>query len=195
MILTGRVVGIVKRDLRDFCGELSEERDGLGIITLMDGRCSEILVRPRNLDLIREKKILVSIDDWPQDSLLPIGHITKVFGNKEDVDVENEVILFEFNVETRQFSQKVLNCLPPEQENWRIPQEEYEKRVDLRSENICSVDPPGCKDIDDALHAKVLENGNFEVGVHIADVTYFVKPDTPIDKEASERCTTVYLVN
>lgn len=65
----------------------------------------------------------------------------------------------------------------------------------MRNEFICSVDPVGCKDIDDALHAKVLDNGNFEVGVHIADVTYFVKPDTFIDKEAANRCTTVYLVN
>lgn len=67
--------------------------------------------------------------------------------------------------------------------------------MDLRNEYVCSVDPVGCRDIDDALHAKVLENGNIEIGVHIADVTYFVRPDTPIDKEASERCTTVYLVN
>ena len=65
----------------------------------------------------------------------------------------------------------------------------------MREEYVCSVDPVGCRDIDDALHAKVLPNGNIEVGVHIADVTYFVKPGTPIDKEASERCTTVYLVN
>lgn len=60
---------------------------------------------------------------------------------------------------------------------------------------MCSVDPEGCKDIDDALHAKLLPNGNYEIGVHIADVSYFVKPDTAIDKEASLRGTTVYLVN
>lgn len=61
--------------------------------------------------------------------------------------------------------------------------------------NIVSVDPPGCRDIDDALHCYKMENGNFSVGVHIADVSHFVKPDTPIDVEASKRCTTVYLVD
>lgn len=65
----------------------------------------------------------------------------------------------------------------------------------MRDEYVCSVDPPGCMDIDDALHCKVLSNGNYEVGIHIADVSYFVKPNTAIDKEASMRGTTVYLSN
>ncbi len=60
---------------------------------------------------------------------------------------------------------------------------------------MCSIDPVGCKDIDDALHCRVLNNGNFEVGVHIADVTYFVRPGAAIDLEAANRCTTVYLVD
>jgi len=59
---------------------------------------------------------------------------------------------------------------------------------------VCSVDPIGCKDIDDALHCRILPNGNYEVGVHIADVTHFVRPGSEIDKEAARRCTTVYLV-
>jgi exosome complex exonuclease DIS3/RRP44 len=61
--------------------------------------------------------------------------------------------------------------------------------------NVVSIDPPGCKDIDDALHCYELPNGNYSVGVHIADVSHFVRPDTAIDKEASNRCTTVYLVD
>ena len=69
------------------------------------------------------------------------------------------------------------------------------RRRDLRGIDVVSVDPPGCKDIDDALHCIRLENGNIQAGVHIADVTYFVRPDTAIDKEAAHRCTTVYLVN
>lgn len=60
---------------------------------------------------------------------------------------------------------------------------------------ICSIDPPGCTDIDDALHLRVLENGNYEVGVHIADVTHFVRAGTAMDDEAAKRCTTVYLSN
>ena len=60
---------------------------------------------------------------------------------------------------------------------------------------MCSVDPPGCKDIDDALHCIILPNGNYQVGVHIADVTHFVRAGTEIDKEAARRCTTVYMVD
>jgi exosome complex exonuclease DIS3/RRP44 len=69
------------------------------------------------------------------------------------------------------------------------------KRIDLRHLDVCSVDPIGCKDIDDALHCIVLPNGNWEVGVHIADVSHFVKAGTEIDREAARRCTTVYMVD
>lgn len=65
----------------------------------------------------------------------------------------------------------------------------------MRHVDICSVDPPGCTDIDDALHCKLLKNGNYEVGVHIADVSHFIRPGTAIDEEASLRATTVYLVD
>ena len=67
--------------------------------------------------------------------------------------------------------------------------------MDLRHLDVCSVDPPGCKDIDDALHCITLENGNYQVGVHIADVTHFVRAGAEIDKEAARRCTTVYMVD
>lgn len=60
---------------------------------------------------------------------------------------------------------------------------------------VCSIDPPGCKDIDDALHCYKMKNGNYNVGVHIADVTHFVKADSELDREAAWRCTTVYLVD
>lgn len=69
------------------------------------------------------------------------------------------------------------------------------QREDLRYLDVCSVDPPGCTDIDDALHCRDLPNGNLEVGVHIADVTHFVRPGTALDKEAALRSTTVYLVD
>lgn len=73
--------------------------------------------------------------------------------------------------------------------------QDEKQRVNLRDVPICSVDPPGCTDIDDALHARHLPNGNIEVGVHIADVSHFIRPGTAIDKEAADRGTTVYLVD
>lgn len=73
--------------------------------------------------------------------------------------------------------------------------QDLEKRIDLTNICVCSVDPPGCTDIDDALHCRQLPNGNFEVGVHIADVTHFIRPGNALDKEAANRGTTVYLVD
>ena len=105
------------------------------------------------------------------------------------------MILHEFNVDTRPFAQKVINCLPSEGKNWTASEEEIARRWDLRHLDVCSVDPPGCKDIDDALHCLILPNGNYQVGVHIADVTHFVRANSEIDKEAARRCTTVYMVD
>jgi len=118
----------------------------------------------------------------------------RILGEEGKMATESAMILHEFNVDTRPFSQKVLKCLPSDGANWKIPQEEIDRRLDLREFCICSVDPIGCKDIDDALHCKILPNGNYEVGVHIADVTHFVRPGSEIDREAARRCTTVYLV-
>ncbi|KFH10626.1 RNB family domain-containing protein, partial [Toxoplasma gondii VAND] len=98
-------------------------------------------------------------------------------------------------VVSRDFSLASLRCLPANTWTFADMSEEDRKgRLDLRHVCVCSVDPPGCKDIDDALSLEVLENGNYRVGVHIADVTYFLKEGTALDEEASERCTTVYLV-
>nr|GFD52116.1 exosome complex exonuclease RRP44 [Tanacetum cinerariifolium] len=83
--------------------------------------------------------------------------------------------------------------------DWKVPTSTedlgWKGRRDLRDLIVCSIDPPGCVDIDDALHARKLPNGNYEVGVHIADVSHFVKPNNAMDKEASQRGTTVYLVD
>uniref|UniRef100_A0A6G1SHB6 Ribosomal RNA-processing protein 40 n=1 Tax=Aceria tosichella TaxID=561515 RepID=A0A6G1SHB6_9ACAR len=97
------------------------------------------------------------------------------------------------DVPEQSFSEEVLCCLPKEGQNWQIPEHELKSRLDLRSYNICSVDPPGCTDIDDALHYKDLGGNVCEVGVHIADVSYYVRPDTALDHEAANRGTTVYL--
>ena len=87
-----------------------------------------------------------------------------------------DVLLLENDIISSPFTPGVLACLPPLP--WAVgPEEEKDPdRVDLRKLFVCSVDPPGCKDIDDALHVRQLPNGNYELGVHIADVTHFVKP-------------------
>jgi exosome complex exonuclease DIS3/RRP44 len=119
----------------------------------------------------------------------------KIIGQEGKIRTETDMILHEYNVDTRPFSQKVIACLPPEGKEWRASPQEMAKRLDLRHLDVCSVDPIGCKDIDDALHCITLPNGNYEVGVHIADVSHFVKAGAEIDKEAARRCTTVYMVD
>jgi len=153
------------------------------------------VIKLTNSDKYDKKRIQVAFDFWSEYEKYPRGHFINVIGNEGDVKTEGEVILLENDIIFTPFSQAVLNCLPTKGEKWEIPVEEIKKRRDLRHLAICSVDPPGCRDIDDALHCYELENGNLSVGVHIADVSHFVKPGAPIDIEASKRCTTVYLVD
>jgi exosome complex exonuclease DIS3/RRP44 len=126
-----------------------------------------------------------------------MGHFVKTLGASGDRETETEVLLLEHDVPYQEFSKAILADLPEEGDQWVVRDQHLnsENRRDFRDLNVCSIDPPGCTDIDDALHVRPLPNGNYEVGVHIADVTYFVKPGTPMDKEAASRGTSVYLVD
>jgi exosome complex exonuclease DIS3/RRP44 len=135
------------------------------------------------------------VSKWPATSPFPYGQFVKIIGEEGKIRTETDMILHEYNVDLRPFSQKVIACLPQEGADWRASPEEMKKRLDLRHLDVCSVDPIGCKDIDDALHCITLPNGNYEVGVHIADVGHFVKAGAEIDREAARRCTTVYMVD
>jgi len=109
------------------------------------------------------------------------------------IETETEAILHEHGIPHDPFSKAVEACLPAMP--WKIDPEEYQKRKDFRDIIVCSVDPPGCTDIDDALHCRKNADGTYEVGVHIADVSYFVQPNNPLDDEAAKRGTTVYLAD
>lgn len=197
----GKVVGILKRNWREYCGTLKPMEEGIDdcnftrcerLFIPSDARIPYIRLSTRQSAQLEGKRIVVVIDSWDRLSRNPRGHWIKVLGDVGDRNVESAVILHEHGVITRDFSEQVLQCLP--KPDFKPTEDEIAKRWDLRSVVVCSVDPPGCKDIDDALSCELLPNGNFRVGVHIADVTYFVAPDSPIDLEAQERCTTVYLV-
>ncbi|GFH26842.1 uncharacterized protein HaLaN_25061 [Haematococcus lacustris] len=131
---------------------------------------------------------------YQPDSPYPAGHYVRTLGVIGDKETETEVLLIEHDINTSPFTPAVHDCVPPLP--WCVgPEHESDpNRTDLRSLCICSVDPPGCKDIDDALHVRPLPNGNYEVGVHIADVTHFLRPGTAMDLEAMQRATTTYLV-
>ncbi|KAK4872641.1 hypothetical protein RN001_014670 [Aquatica leii] len=193
---TGRVVGIIRRKWRQYCGILQQDGDDSKIYHLFvpsDKKVPKIRIETRQGAFLKTQKIIVSIDTWPRHSRYPNGHFVRALGKIGDQVTENEVVLLEHDVPHSQFSEEVLKCLP--KLPWVITDEDEAARVDLRHIDICSVDPPGCTDIDDALHCRELEDGTLEVGVHIADVSHFIRPGTALDIEAASRATTVYLVN
>ncbi|XP_030756303.1 exosome complex exonuclease RRP44 [Sitophilus oryzae] len=190
---TGRVVGIIRRKWRQYCGILQGASEGLfQIFVPADRSIPKIRIETRQGEFLKSQKFIVTIDSWPRYSRYPHGHFVRALGRIGSQETENEVVLLEHDVPHSQFSEEVLNCLP--KLPWIITEEDEKKRVDLRSIDICSVDPPGCTDIDDALHCRPVD-GKLEVGVHIADVSHFIRPGTAIDLEAASRATTVYLVN
>ncbi|GAA5988843.1 hypothetical protein JCM10908_006194 [Rhodotorula pacifica] len=209
---TGRVVGILRRAFRPYVCTL--DRASLPPSALTSSTSVTVLASPvqRTLPRIRlltrqaahlaSQKFLVSIDRWPITSRYPEGHFVRVLGQVGSKEGEVESLLEEWEVPYRPFSSAILSCLPEEGDTWVVPPKGdadvkgvWRGREDLRDEIVCSIDPPGCQDIDDALHAKRLPNGYIQAGVHIADVSHFVHPDNPMDAEAASRGTTVYLVD
>lgn len=206
---TARVVGVVKRNWRQYVGHIdrdsvrstSKESRAAQTVFLvpMDKRIPKIRIRTRQAGELLGKRLLCTIDSWDRDSRYPVGHFVRSLGELETKGAETEALLLEWDVQYRPFPKVVLDCLPVEGHDWKVPADKsdigWHNRRDLRDLLVCSIDPPGCVDIDDALHARELPNGNLEVGVHIADVSHFVKPNNAMDQEASMRGTTVYLVD
>ncbi|XP_034754095.1 exosome complex exonuclease RRP44 [Etheostoma cragini] len=191
---TGKVVGIIKRNWRPFCGMLniSQIKESTRhLFTPADRRIPRIRIETRQASTLAGQRIMVAIDGWPRHSRYPNGHFVRSLGKAGEKDTEQEVLLLEHDVPHQDFSQAVLSFLP--KMPWTITPEEMARREDLRNLTVCSVDPPGCTDIDDALHCRELDNGNLEVGVHIADVSHFIRPGNAMDREAANRGTTVYL--
>ena len=138
------------------------------------------------------QKVIVRITDWPEHSKNPVGTVVQVLGTPGDNDVEMKSILAEFDFPWV-FPEKVEK--EAEKIERGITEDEVKKRRNFRDVFTITIDPPDAKDFDDALSLKKLPNGNFEVGVHIADVSFYVKEGGLIDKEAFDRGTSVYLVD
>ncbi|CAF3566131.1 unnamed protein product [Rotaria socialis] len=190
-----RVVAIIKRNWRQYCGILQQSLPGAKFHLFLphERRIPKVRIESRQAEELKNSRVMVQIDHWPRSSRYPHGHFIKTLGKLGDKETENEVILAENDILHHEFPEAVLDCLP--KLPWTITEEDLANRVDLRDFCIVSIDPPGCTDIDDALHCRLLENGNYECGVHIADVTHFVRPNTALDLEARERGTTVYLTD
>ena len=138
------------------------------------------------------KKVLVKIVDWDSSQKNPVGKILSVLGNPKDHEVEISSILYQYGLSPF-FDEKLEK--ESSKISVKISQTEIEKRLDFRSTTTFTIDPKDAKDFDDALSIKKLNNGNWEVGVHIADVSYYVKENSALDKESFNRSCSVYLVD
>jgi ribonuclease R len=137
-------------------------------------------------------KVAAVVDDWPRSEMSPRGHIVDVLGEPGENDTEMHAILAEYALPYR-FESEVANAA--DQISEEITAEDIAQRRDFRKVLTFTIDPADAKDFDDALSFRKLENGNYEIGVHIADVTHYVKPGSVVDKEAQTRGTSVYLVD
>lgn len=139
---------------------------------------------------------IARITSWPETSKMAKGKLHRSLGEAGEIEPETEGFLTEYGLNYEEFGSSVLDCLPHVsiENTWKIPQAEYDLRKDLRYSCIFTIDPSTARDLDDALSCVYLEDDIFEVGVHIADVSYFVRENTPLDDSALERATSVYLV-
>ena len=140
----------------------------------------------------RGMKVSVVVDRWDRGEVYPFGHLVDVLGAPGENETEMHAILAEFNLPYR-FPSEVENAADSISEV--ITPEEIKGRKDFRDVLTFTIDPADAKDFDDALSFRKLSNGNYEVGVHIADVSHYVSPGSAVDKEARERGTSVYLVD
>lgn len=135
---------------------------------------------------------IAALDKWDLVNFA-MGHLTHNLGSDQDINVRTQAILMENGVDyPDDFSQHIEDALP--KLPFIIPPSEIAQRRDFRSHCVFTIDPLTARDLDDALSIEEMDNGNFKVGVHIADVAYFVSPKTALDSEASNRATSVYLV-
>ncbi|GMI82903.1 Rrp44 homolog B, SUPPRESSOR OF VARICOSE [Hibiscus trionum] len=144
-------------------------------------------------DVTIEMELLAAqIEDWSTESPFPRAHVSRSFGRGSELETQTNAILYQNAIHCADFSAQVLSCLPSIP--WEIPPREFQTRKDLRDLCVFTIDPSTASDLDDALSIEKLSKDTFRVGVHIADVSYFVLPNTALDVEAQIRSTSVYLL-
>ncbi|MGB5273795.1 MAG: ribonuclease R [Flavobacteriaceae bacterium] len=191
--LEGEITKIIERKKNSFVGILDMQKN-FAFVRASDFRMyTDVFVSKNNIGNANDgDKVIVEITEWPEKADSPFGIITEVLGKPGEHDTEIHSILAEYGLPYQ---------FPPEVERFadkldiRITAEEISKRKDLRSVLTFTIDPKDAKDFDDALSFEVLENGNYAIGIHIADVSHYLKTDTLLDDEAYNRATSVYLVD
>ncbi len=189
----GEVIEILERNRSEFVGKLELTKDYGFVIPDFKKMHQDIFVKHAGLKGGKNNdKVIVKIIEWPAPDKNPVGEIIDILGPAGNHEAEMHSIMAEFGLPFR-FTNVIENLA--NKINGNISKEEISKRKDFRPITTFTIDPEDAKDFDDALSFKSLKNGNFEVGVHIADVTHYVLEDTTLDGEAYLRGTSVYLVD
>ena len=191
--LEGEITKVVERNKMEFVGIVDMQKT-FAFIRPTDFRMyTDIFVSQDKIGKANDgDKVIVEITEWPDGRDSPFGKITEVLGKPGEHDTEIHSILAEyglpysFPLEVEQFADRLDTSIKPE---------EIAKRRDMRNTLTYTIDPKDAKDFDDALSFEVLENGNYEIGIHIADVSHYLQEDTVLDDEAYRRATSVYLVD
>lgn len=189
----GEVIQIIERKEQVFVGTLDVQRYFARLITDSKFLATDIFIPLERLAGAETgDKVVARIVEWPQDADSPIGEVVDILGKAGENNAEIHAILAEFGLPYKypENVERVARKMQP-----GITDEEVARRRDMRSITTFTIDPADAKDYDDALSIRQLDNGNWEIGVHIADVTHYVKPGTVIDREAQNRATSVYLVD
>ena len=190
--MQGAVVDVLERKQLEFVGKLQMNKGFAFFVSEGDKKVPDIFIPQANFNGPQDDdRVVVRIKEWEMYSKKrPVGEVVNVLNSEDMNDVAMKEILLE-NGFPLEFTDEVL------EEAERIPdtitQEEIGKRRDFRGILTFTIDPVDAKDFDDAISIRVLKNGNYEIGVHIADVSHFVRPDTELDKEAYAKATSVYL--
>ncbi len=188
---SGEIVAILERSKKPFVGILHIVGKQAWVLMSSKTMPYDISV-PVPEGGVRGMKVAAVVDEWPRGEAGPIGHVVDILGMPGENDTEMHAILAEFGLPYK-FEKAVENAA--DQISDEITDKDRAGRKDFRKTLTFTIDPADAKDYDDALSFRKLDNGNFEVGIHIADVTYYVKPGTPVDIEAQARGTSVYLVD
>ncbi|WP_437181977.1 ribonuclease R [Salirhabdus salicampi] len=189
----GTVIRILERNLDTIVGTY-DDNGQFGFVVADDKRIPNDIFIPKEAanGAVDGHKVLVKITKFPEERMSAEGEVIEILGHKNDPGIDILSIIYKHGIKSD---------FPPEvlEQATEVPDEidpnEIEHRRDLRDEVIITIDGADAKDLDDAVHVKRLENGNYKLGVYIADVSYYVKENSPIDKEALERGTSVYLTD
>lgn len=189
----GEVIEVIERKKTDFVGVIDIQKNFAFVSTANPKMYTDIFISKDKLgDAENGDVVLVHIEDWPARADSPFGSVIKVLGKPGEHNTEIHAILAEyglpaeFPLEVEVFAQKI---------DTSIHDIEIAKRRDMRDTLTFTIDPKDAKDFDDALSFKIVENGNYEIGIHIADVSHYLQEGTILDNEAYNRATSVYLVD